>query len=341
MFNRAQALIASNRQEEALIQAKAVVALRRQILPPLHRDLARSLGMQANVESRLGSLDNARSLRAEAITLLRAQQRPDRLLLGTELTNQATDAFRDGDLSAASTDLRAALASLQPALEAGDPRLLAVDSYLGLVESYLGELVRAEQRLKDVSRLELTQRDYPLGQRLATARYRARVLRWQGRVAEAQSILGDAGSWMERPAATVSVLARSRFQVELALAQLAAGQLQTATENLDRAQLALADTPASELDQAQLLMARARLELAEADAATAARHAQSALGLMRAQLNEAHWDIGEARGLLAVAQWQRRKGRQQRDALVAALEWHDAQRPWHPDAARLRELVNR
>jgi len=58
-------------------------------------------------------------------------------------------------------------------------------------------------------------------------------------------------------------------------------------------------------------------------------------------LKETHWDIGEARGLLAVAQWQQRQGREQRDALSATLEWHEAQRPWHPDTARLRELVGR
>ena len=109
-----------------------MVALRRQILPPLHRDLARSLGMQANVESRLGSLDNARSLRAEAIALLRAQLRPDRLLRGTELTNQATEAFRDGELGAAAAELNEARGNQQPTLEPGEPSGHASRSNIGI-----------------------------------------------------------------------------------------------------------------------------------------------------------------------------------------------------------------
>ena len=40
-----------------------------------------------------------RPLRAEAIELLRAQKQPDLLLLGNELTNQAVDSIRDGDLA--------------------------------------------------------------------------------------------------------------------------------------------------------------------------------------------------------------------------------------------------
>lgn len=341
MHNRVQTLIAVNRTEEALIQAREVVALRRRILPPLHRDLARSLGAQAMIEARLGGFATARVLRGEAIDLLRAQRVPDALLLSGELTNQAVDAFRDGDLSAAANDLNQVLANLRPMLPASDARVLAANSYLGLIESYLGQSERAEQRLLEVSQLEATQADYPLGQRLATARYRARVLRWQDRVPEAQAILGEAESWMQHPGATVSTLARSRFQVELALTQLAAGQLQNSTRNLELAERALADPSTSTLDQAQLLMARARLALTQADAASAAQYAQSALGLLRAQLDETHWDIGEARGLLALAQWQQRRGRDEREALLSALEWHEAQRPWHPDTIVLRKLVKR
>lgn len=341
MHNRVQALTALNRNEEALKQAREVVALRRRILPPLHRDLARSLGAHATIEARLGDISAARSLRGEAIDLLRAQRRPDTLLLAGELTNQAVDAFRDGDLSAAASDLNEALANLQPMLQPGDPRVLAASLYLGLVESYLGQTERAEQRLREVSRLELAQTDYPLGQKLATARYRARVLRWQGRIPEAQAVLGEAESWIKSPAAALSTLARSRFQVELALTALAAGQLDASRENLELAQRALTEAPGNALDQAQLLIAHARLALARQDPAGAAGHAQSALELLRAQLKETHWDIGEARGLLAVAQWQIHHGRKERAALMDALQWHEAQRPWHPDTARLRELTGR
>lgn len=341
MHNRVQTLIALNRNEEALAQAGDVVALRRRILPPLHRDLARSLGAQAMIEARLGDIPAARTLRGEAIEMLRAQRRPDALLLAGELTNQAVDAFRDGDLSAAASDLNEALANLQPMLQPGDPRVLAASLYLGLVESYLGQTGRAEQRLREVSRLELAQSDYPLGQKLATARYRARVLRWQGRVPEAQAILSEAETWMQGPGVSVSALARSRFQVERVLTEIAAGQFQTAQQSLEQAQRALAEAPENTLDQAQLLMARARLALTQGAAASAAQHAQAALDLLRAQLNESHWDIGEARGLLAVAQWQLHQGRAERAALMDALHWHEAQRPWHPDTLRLRELAGR
>ncbi len=340
MHNRVQTLIALDRSEEALVEARAVVALRRQILPPLHRDLARSLGQQANIEARLGAFDNARRVRAEAIELWRAQVRPDPVQLGHELTNQAVDDFRDGELSAAASDLNEALANLQPALEPGDPRVLAASSYLGLVESFLGQITAAEQRLREVQRLELSQPGYPLGQKLATARYLARALRWQGRIPEAQAAMDQAELWMQQPGATVSAMARSRTQVELALTQLAAGQLDAAQAQAHLAQQVLADTPASALDRAQLLMAQSRLALAQQNVAGAETHAQAALVLLRAQLKEGHWDIGEARGLLAVAQWQLQRGGARRQALEAALEWHEAQRPWHPDTARLRELAS-
>ncbi|MBK9658241.1 MAG: hypothetical protein IPO66_23720 [Rhodanobacteraceae bacterium] len=218
--------------------------------------------------------------------------------------------------------------------------MLAASSYLGLVESFLGQITAAEQRLREVQRLELSQPGYPLGQKLATARYLARALRWQGRIPEAQAAMDQAQSWMQQPGATVSAMARSRTQVELALTQLAAGQLDAAQAQAHLAQQVLADTPASALDRAQLLMTRSRLALAQQDVAGAETHAQAALVLLRAQLKEGHWDIGEARGLLAVAQWQLQRGGAQRQALAAALEWHEAQRPWHPDTARLRELAS-
>ena len=260
--------------------------------------------------------------------------------LGIELTNQAVDDFRDGELSAAASDLNEALANLQPTLEPGDPRVLAASSYLGLVESFLGQITAAEQRLRDVQRLEMSQADYPLGQKLATARYLARALRWQGRIPEAQAAMAQAESWMQQPGATVSAVARARTQVELALTQLAAGQLDAAQAHADLAEQVLTDTPANALDRAQLLMTRSRLALARADAASARTHAEAALALLRAQLKEGHWDIGETRGLLAVARWQLQRGGARRQALEAALEWHEAQRPWHPDTARLRELAS-
>lgn len=339
MHNRVLALHGLGRREEALAAARAVIALRRQILPPLHRDLARSLGMQATIESSMGNWADARMLRDEGIRTLRAQTRPDLLLLSQELTNQATDAFRAGDLASAARDLAEVLERLQPMLGATDARVLAASSYLGLVETYSGKLAHAEERLRAVSHQEQSQPESNLTQKLATRRYLARAMRWQGRAAEALVVLNEAEAWLRDPAAKVSANTRARVHVEHALTLLVAGQLEPAQSALELAARAHGESVAGTIDQAQLLMARARLHLARSDYAEARTLANDAVQHLRQDFPETHWEVAEARGLVAMAQWGMQPDDAARAALAAALDWHQRERPWHPDTSRLRELA--
>ena len=154
MHNRQLALFRLRRIDEALVEARAVVELRRRILPPNHRDLARSLGSLATIESSLGELEEARALRREGIDMLRAQKSPDQLLLGQELTNQGVDDYRLADLDSAARDLREAIERLQPQLGAEHARVLSARSYLALVQIYRGELIEAERELRLISAIE-------------------------------------------------------------------------------------------------------------------------------------------------------------------------------------------
>ncbi len=340
MHNRALALFRLGQTEQALAQARAVVALRRQILPSEHRDLARSLGAQAMIESSLGATQDAYALRTEALHLLREQARPDQLLLGQELTNQGTDAFRLGDLDSAVRDLNEAVQRLQPQLAVDDPRLLAANTYLGLVDSFRGNLSAAQTRLRSVDLQEQARSDVNATQRLTTLRYLARVLRWQGRPAEAIDALRDAQALLADQSQTLPASIRLRLAVELALAYIDDSKLELAQLQIG---LAIAGYPESaqpsELDQAQLLLAQARLALAFADFGSARERAAAALQRYQRQLNEGHWDIGEARSVLSMANWGLAKDRKTRAGLLSALDWQQAQRPWHPDTARLQALV--
>jgi serine/threonine-protein kinase len=352
MHNRVLALGQLGRTQEALAEARTVVALRRRILPPLHRDVARSLGTQATFESSLGNPQAALALRDEGIRILRAQRRPDQLLLAQELTNQATDAFRVGDLPRAANDLTEALDRLQPLLGANDARVLAASSYLGLVETYAGKLADAEQRLRAVIGQESASPQPGLALRLATRRYLARAIRWQGRAEEALEVLSEAERWLRDATAApqarrppgagqtqLAASARSRVHVETALTQLALGQLDPARSALERAESAHQATPAATIDRAQWLMARARRALAQQDWAAAQQLAGDALARLRADFEDTHWEVAEARALLALAAWQQRPGPAERAALVAALDWHQRERPWHPDTGWLREVL--
>jgi serine/threonine-protein kinase len=337
MHNRVLAIAQLGRGQEALQQARAVVALRRQILPGQHRDLARSLGTQAALESSLGEPGQARSTRDEGIRILRAQRRPDLLLLGQELTNHAIDAFRTGDLVSAGREASEALDALRPLLGAADPRVLAAGSYLGLVETYSGRLAEAELRLQAIVRQEPANADLAL--KLATRRYLARAMRWQGRAGEATQVLAEAEAWLLDPATRVSANARSRLHVEQALTLIALGQLNSARGALELAEQAYGQTPAGTLDRAQWLTAQARLALELGNAARARQLADDAVRGLRASFPETHWEVAEARGLLALAQWQLQPGQRARAALNEALDWHQRERPWHPDTRQLREAV--
>ncbi len=338
MHNRVLAIAQLGRQQEALQQARAVVALRRQILPSLHRDLARSLGTQASLESSLGDPAQARSTRNEGIRILRAQRRPDLLLLGQELTNHATDAFRTGDLVSAAREAGEALDSLRPLLGASDPRVLAAGSYVGLIETYSGRLAEAEARLRVIIRQEQANADLAL--RLATRRYLARAVRWQDRAGDANQILAEAHAWLNDPSTQVSANARSRVHVEQALTLLALGQLGSARDALELARQAHEQARAGTLDRAQWLTAQARLALQSGDAADAQRHAEEAVRSLRADFPETHWEVAEAQGLLAIARWQLQPGPATRAGVSEALAWHQRERPWHPDTAQLRQLLD-
>jgi tetratricopeptide (TPR) repeat protein/tRNA A-37 threonylcarbamoyl transferase component Bud32 len=338
MHNRVLALSALGEIDDALTAAGEVVALRRQILPPLHRDLARSLGAEANLESRRGNYRRAGELRREALTMLRAQRRPDQLLLGQELTNQATDVLRLGDLASARADLTEAIERLRPQLGADDPRVLAASSYLGLVEVQLGELQPAIDRLRAISQRE--SEATALRQRLATRRYLARALRWQGKPGEALDALAPALAWPVGEIPRQSATARGKAQTEYALALIEVGDRPAAERAIDAASRAFAENGAvGAEDTAQMQLARARLALATGDAQGALRQAELAQAALLGIYGPAHFEVGEAQGVLAMARWRGHRGADAREAVAAAANWYREQRPWHPDAAVVQKMA--
>jgi hypothetical protein len=127
--------------------------------------------------------------------------------------------------------------------------------------------------------------------------------------------------------------------VETALTQIALGQLDPARSALALAEGAYQANPMATIDHAQWLMARARLALAQQESTAAQQFAGDALARLRGDFGDAHWEVAEARALLALADWQRKPGPNERAALAEALEWHQRERPWHPDTLRLREAV--
>ncbi|MEZ5467162.1 MAG: protein kinase [Lysobacterales bacterium] len=340
MHNRQLALFRLRRIDEALVEARAVVELRRRILPPNHRDLARSLGSLATIESSLGELEEARALRREGIDMLRAQKSPDQLLLGQELTNQGVDDYRLADLDSAARDLREAIERLQPQLGAEHARVLSARSYLALVQIYRGELIEAERELRLISAIEDNQERGGISQRLATRRYLARALRWQGRTAEANQILEDSAGWLDDPGLKVSPTARARTHLEWALGLIDTGQLSAAREQIEQARATGAGSEDGAVaDRAQLLQTEARLALARSDWATARTAAEAALKLIRSEFEDGHWEIAEASALLALARFRENAGASQRADLRQLLEWHEQHRPWHPDTDKLRDAL--
>ena len=338
MHNRVLALSALGQVDDALIAVGEVVALRRQILPPLHRDLARSLGAQANLESRQGNYRRARELRREALTMLRAQRRTDQLLLGQELTNQATDVLRLGDLASARVDLVEAIERLQPQLGAEDPRVLAASSYLGQVELQLGELQPAIDRLRAISQGESD--TTALRQRLATRRYLARALRWQGKPSETLDALAPALAWPAGEFPRQSGTARGRAWIEYTLALIDIGDRPAAGRAIDSAGQAFAESGAiGAEDAAQLQIARARLALADGKPGEALDQAQSAYDAVRRIYGPEHFEVTEARGVLARARWNSHADRGARAAVSEALDEYQRQRPWHPDVVTLQALL--
>jgi eukaryotic-like serine/threonine-protein kinase len=339
MHNRQLALVRLGRIDEALIAAREVVAMRRRILPPLHRDLARSLGALANIQTRQGDIDTAVRTRSEAIALLRAQRQPDQILLAQELTNQGTDAFRLEDLAGARRDLDEALTLLLPQLGPLDTRVLTAQSYLGLVQTHLGELGAAEQTLRAVSAAEARQPNVGLAQKLATRRYLARALRWQGNPQEARAVLAEAQSWLTEPVA-ISANSRARTHVEMALTMIDLARWPEAQAQITQAIDAyggIAGAGAS--DQAQILNAQARLALGQSQWPQARAFAEAALDLVSEPSLGGQSELAEVQALRQLASWRAHPGAAERQALTAALEWHERHRPWHPDTSILRDAL--
>lgn len=340
MHNRQLALVLSGRIDEALVEARAVVDLRRKILPPAHRDLARSLGALASIESTRGRLVEACKLRDEGIAMLRAQHLPDLLLLGRELNNQGIDEYRLGDLDSAARDLREAIQHLQPQLGNEHPQVLAPRSYLALVQIYRGELTEAEHELRSIIAIEESQSQISVSQKLATRRYLARTLRWQGRAAEANEVLKFISAWLNDSQQRISPSARIRSHLEWALGLIDIGQLAAAREQIDQAQAARPDLEKmSDADQSQWLQAVARLALAQSDWQVATVSAQSALTLLNTMHAADHWEVMECKSLAAFAQFKLNPDSVHRAELLQLLKWHERNRPWHPDTARLREAL--
>ncbi len=335
MHNLQLALLRLGRLDQASAMAEAALSLRRQILPPTHRDLARSLGALAVVRARQNRVDEARALREEGIAILRNQESTDVLLLGQELTNAAVDAFQASDWEAAERSASDALAVLAPALKRQDSRVLAAMSYLNLIKLHRGALTEAELGLREVAARETQAMQLPPAQRLATWRYLARCLRWQGRSAEAQGLLAPAPQWMREQRTALSANDRARTNLEIAGAALESGDLDGAANTLAEVR-SLLGSQANALDLAQLDLTQARLHWARGQMDLSEASAARAVTVLRERRGATHPETLEANLAFAAASYAKTPTPKHRAALLDASNALEKSRPWHPDITRLR-----
>ena len=335
MHNLQLALLRLGRLDQASSMAEAALALRRKVLPATHRDLARSLGALAVVRARQDRMDEARRLREEGIAILRNQESPDLLLLGQELTNAAVDAFQASELKRAEDFAADAVAVLEPTVTNSDIRLLAAQTYLNLVKLHRGALTEAEAGLRDVIAREAKSQQMPAAQHLATWRYLARCLRWQGRPAAAQEVLASAPQWIAEHASALSANDRARTDLEFAGAALENADLKAASAAIESARLLL-PVDANPVDLAQLALIEARLKWTQGDMAQSLLLAGEATQLLRERRGEAHPDTREAALALAAAAFANAASPAHRTSLLAAISALESVRPWHPEVARMR-----
>jgi serine/threonine-protein kinase len=342
MHNRQLCLLRLGRVDEARTQAVTALALRERILPPQHRDLARSLGALGVIEARLGRFAEALELHQRAIEVLRSQRRPDLLLLGLELTNAGVDAYQAGALARARELLDEALERLTPQLGPDDPRVLSAASFLGLVQLHAGELDQAETHLRAILARESANPAASASSRLATLRYLARALRWQGRASSALALF-DSNAASELLASTaLSNNDRARTEIEWALVLMDLSDWPAASLRLDAAARVYGTIDAaSAVDRALWLLARARLDGADGNWQSAWSAADAARQIYLQLRGAQHWDTLEASALAAEATWHLQPSSAHRRALGEASANFAKARPWHPEAKRLAKLVPR
>lgn len=331
LHNLQLCLLRLGRLPEARARAEEALALRRRILPPNHRDLARSMAALAVIEANTGSSQQALTLRSEAIAILRAQRRPDLLQLGQELSNAAIDAYQLGQLPLAERFVSESIEVYQRILPPLDARRLRADSYLGLIRLHSGDLAGAETQLRGVVARESSASGVSPSSRLASLRYLARALRWQGRAQAALDLLEGEPAASLLGSTSLSANDRARTEIEAALVLIDLNNWSAAEQCLDSAAQAYgAIEQAAAGDHGLWLLARSYVRAGQGDFLRAEQDADAAQRLLTEARGPGHWDTLEAALGAARARLARQPGAIQRQAVAAASERLAALRPWHP-----------